>query len=151
LSTGLLTIAPTLPGTYNGTISATDTTGTSSTAPFTLVVQSGAATGTVPNVVGDTTAAAQTAIIAAGFPVGAVTSAPSTTAQDGFVISQAPSAGPGVLLTQPVSYVLGSGPVVPNPPVLELPNIVGQTQAEAQETLAEVGASVGMSTSSYDD
>jgi len=148
---GILNPGPgTTPGTYTGTIAATDITGTATASAFTIVVQSGAPTGTVPNIVGLASATAQADILAAGFPIGAVNQGTSTTAQIGFVLSQSPTAQAGVLLTQPVSFVVGAGPVTPNAPVLELPSLIGLTQAQAQATLAAVGAAVGTSTSTYD-
>jgi hypothetical protein len=148
---GLLTGTPTTPGTYTFTISALDTldlSGTSQTSQ--IIITGGAATGTVPNIIGDTSAAAQAAIVGAGFHVGTITSAASTAAQLGLVVSQSPVHAPGVLLTTPVSFVLGSGPIIPNPPNVLVPNVVGLTQAQAQSALATVGLAVGSGNSLYE-
>jgi beta-lactam-binding protein with PASTA domain len=147
---GSLVLAFGTDGIFTFTINATDITGTPNASPTcTVTVSAGAATATVPNVVGDTSAVAQAAIIAAGFPVGAVNSTTSTSAQIGLVLSQSPTPQAGVLLTQPVSFVVGAGPVTPNPPVLELPSLVGMTQAQAQATLAALGAGIGTVTAGY--
>jgi hypothetical protein len=149
---GGLVLAFTTDGTYTFTINATDITGTANASPTcTIVIQAGASTGTVPNLEGLTSAVAQTDITTAGFPVGSITGAPSTEALEGLVINQSPASQSVAPLTTPVSFVLGSGLAVPNPPVLELPSVVGQTPQQAAETLAEVGAVLGNAQASYDD
>ena len=82
-----------------------------------------AALATVPDVVGQTQAAATTAINNAGLVVGTVTTAPSATVAPGSVISQDPSAGAGVASGSAVSLVVSTGVTVPD--------VVGQTQAAA--------------------
>jgi beta-lactam-binding protein with PASTA domain len=140
------------PGTYTATVAATDVTGTAGNSPtFTIIVNAPTNTGTVPNVLGDTSAVAGAAIVAAGFPVGSVTSAPSTEAQLNLVVSQSPAAGLVLSLTTPVSYVLGSGPPTPTPPELDVPELIGQTQLEAQATAAASGYGIGFATSSFSD
>ena len=65
---------------------------------------------TVPNVVGDTLAAATTAITTAGLTVGTVTYQSSSTVPAGKVISQSP-VGPAILKNPvPVALVISSGP-----------------------------------------
>lgn len=76
-----------------------------------LVVSSGApAAVTAPNVVGQTQAAAQTAITDAGLTVGTVTQQPSATVPAGSVISQNPAAGASVAAGTAVNLVVSSGP-----------------------------------------
>jgi hypothetical protein len=65
---------------------------------------------TVPNVVGMTQAAAQSAITSAGLIVGNVTQASSNTIPQGIVISQNPAAGTLVESGSSVSLVISSGP-----------------------------------------
>jgi PASTA domain len=65
---------------------------------------------TVPNIVGSTGAAAQTAIAGANLTVGTVTTAYSATVPAGQVISQSPSAGTIVARNSAVSYVVSLGP-----------------------------------------
>ena len=78
-----------------------------------LVVSAGATGILVPNVVGDTQAAASTAILAAGLTVGSVTTASSNTIAAGDVISESPAAGTGVLSGTAVSLVISSGGTLP--------------------------------------
>ena len=66
--------------------------------------------GVVPNVVGMTQSAAQSAITAAGLGVGTVTQASSTTVAKGNVVSQDPAAGISVVLGTATSLVVSSGP-----------------------------------------
>ena len=75
----------------------------------------------MPNLVGQTQAAATTMITAAGLTLGAITNAPHATVPAGSVISHDPAAGTNVLLGSAVALVISSGPpdVVPptaNPP-----------------------------------
>jgi beta-lactam-binding protein with PASTA domain len=97
---------------------------------------------TVPNVVGDTQAAATTAITGAGLVVGTVTSASSSTVPSGDVISQSPAAGTSVAPGSAVNLVISTGP----PPV-SVPNVVGDTQAAATTAITGAGLVVGTVTS----
>jgi len=72
-----------------------------------LVISLGAE---VPNVVGSTQAAAQTALTAAGLTVGTVTTANSTTVPIDTVISQTPGPGNHLSPGSTVKLVLSSGP-----------------------------------------
>ncbi|MGH9254315.1 MAG: PASTA domain-containing protein, partial [Vicinamibacterales bacterium] len=74
-----------------------------------LVVSSGPAPVAVPNVVGLTQAAAQTAIVAATLTVGTVTPQASTTVAEGLVISQTPLPGASVLPGSAVALVVSTG------------------------------------------
>ena len=104
-----------------------------------LVLASAAA----PDLDGLATAVAQADIIAAGFPVGTITSGPSTEADLNLVIEQTPEAGAVVPLTTKINFVLGAGPPTPGPPVLEVPSVEGQTQLQLNATVAAVGMGVG--------
>jgi hypothetical protein len=64
----------------------------------------------VPNVVGDTQAAATTAITGAGLTVGTVTTAASTTVPSGDVTSETPAAGTSVASGSAVTLVVSTGP-----------------------------------------
>ncbi len=79
-------------------------------ASVALLISSGPATLAVPDVVGLTQAAAQTAITNAGLSVGAITSAASDTVPSGQVISQNPSAGSSVSTGASVALLISSGP-----------------------------------------
>ena len=72
-----------------------------------VCIESGAAT--VPNVVGQTQAAAQAAITGAGLAVGAVTEVYSETVPAGVVISQSPAAGGTVAPGSAVSLTVSKG------------------------------------------
>ncbi|MDT3780004.1 PASTA domain-containing protein [Nitrospira sp. MA-1] len=98
----------------------------------TLVVSLGAK---VPNVVGLTQAAADTALTKAGLTLGAVTTATSETVPAGTVISQSPVAESNVAPGTAVSLVVSLGVVVPK--------VVGLTQAAAESAITTVSLTVG--------
>jgi PASTA domain len=64
----------------------------------------------VPNVVGDAQAAAQTAITGAGLTAGNITQAASATVASGDVISESPAASTSVAKGSTVALVISSGP-----------------------------------------
>ena len=74
-----------------------------------LVLSSGPAPVAVPNVVGQTEAAARTAITTAGLKVGTVTRQTSTTVASGNVISQNPAGATQALTGSSVDLVVSSG------------------------------------------
>src|SRR3989440_5249705 len=76
-------------------------------SPVNLVVSSGPAQMAVPNVVGQTQAAAASAITGAGLTVGAVTMQSSSTVAAGSVISESPPAGTKVASGSAVNLVVG--------------------------------------------
>lgn len=82
------------------------------TGPIAVTANFAAQTVAVPNVVGDTQAAASTAIITAGLVVGNVTNSLSTTVPAGDVISQSPAAGTQVASGSAVDLVISTGPPV---------------------------------------
>ena len=118
-------------------ISETPTAGTqvSGGTAVALVVSSGPQQVAVPNVVGLTQGAAQTQITSAGLAVGTVTQQASATVPMGTVISQNPAAGAQAASGSSVALVVSSGVTVPN--------VVGQSQAAAQNALVSAGLSVG--------
>src|SRR6059058_4897980 len=95
----------------------------------------------VPNVVGQTQAAATSAITSAGLTVGAVTQQSSTTVASGNVISESPAAGTSVTSASAVNLVVSSG--APPPTQVAVPNVVGQTQAAATSAITSAGLTVG--------
>jgi beta-lactam-binding protein with PASTA domain len=103
-----------------------------------LVVSTGPAALLVPNVVGDTRAAATAAITGAGLVVGTVTTASSSTVPTGDVISESPVAGTSVAAGSAVNVVVSSGPAPVN-----VPNVVGDTQAAATTAITGAGLVVG--------
>ena len=92
----------------------------------------------VPNVVGDTQAAATTAVTGAGLTLGAVTQASSATAASGSVISETPAAGTSAASGSSVALVVSTGPAT-----VSVPNVVGETQAAATTALTSAGLTVG--------
>jgi hypothetical protein len=90
-------------------------------------------------VVGDTQAAAGTALTTAGLVAGTVTNASSATVAAGKVISENPVAGTSVLAGSAVALVISTGPPPPT-----VPNVVAATQASATSTIQSVpGLKVG--------
>ncbi|MBW7865663.1 MAG: PASTA domain-containing protein, partial [Candidatus Hydrogenedentes bacterium] len=100
--------------------------GTSATlgSTVTLTVSSGPCTIAVPNVVGQTQAAATAALTGAGLTAGAVTNQCSNTVAAGRVISQTPAAGAVIVPGTAVALTVSTGPCN-----VTVPNVVGQTQA----------------------
>jgi serine/threonine-protein kinase len=101
----------------------------------TLIVSSGPSQVAVPPVVGQTLNAAQQQLSARGLES-------SSTEQDsdrpkGEVISQSPNAGTRVDPGSTVSLVVSRGPV--KPATVNVPNVVGQTRADAVSELRALG------------
>ncbi len=88
---------------------------------------------------GDTQAAATSAITGAGLVLGTVTMQSSSTAASGSVISENPAAAASVASGSAVALVVSSGPAM-----AAVPNVVGDTQAAA--TTAITGASLTVGT-----
>ncbi len=93
----------------------------------------------VPNVVGQTQAAAASAIAAAGLSVGTITMANHASVGAGNVISQNPAPNSLVAPASTVDIVVSSGPA----PTVTVPNVVGQTQAAATTAITNAGLRVG--------
>jgi PASTA domain len=92
----------------------------------------------VPNVVGNTQAAATTSITGAGLTLGAVTMQSSGTVASGVVISENPAAAASVAKGSAVALVVSSGPAM-----VAVPNVVGNTQAAANTAITGVGLMLG--------
>src|SRR5437764_547513 len=95
----------------------------------------------VPNVVGQTQAAATSAITSAGLTAGTVTMQSSTTVASGSVISESPAAGTSVAMASAVNLVVSSG--APPPPPVAVPNVVGETEAAATSAITSAGLTAG--------
>jgi hypothetical protein len=93
---------------------------------------------TVPNVVGDSQAAATAAITGAALTLGGVTMQSSSTAASGNVISESPSAGASVASGSAVALVVSSGPAM-----VAVPNVVGDTKTAATSAITGAGLTVG--------
>jgi len=130
-----------------GVVISQNPAGGTSVAPGTsvdLVVSLGVEMVTVPNVVGMSQAAAQSAITAATLTVGNVTTAYSPTVAAGDVISQSPTAGSSVVHDSAVDIVVSDGPQ----PVT-VPDVVGSTQAAAEAAITAATLTVGNVTTAY--
>jgi uncharacterized repeat protein (TIGR03803 family) len=103
-----------------------------------LIVSSGPAGATVPNVVGLTQAAANSAITGADLVVGTVTTESSNTVPSGTVISQSPAGGTAVASGSAVNLIVSSGPAGAT-----VPNVVGKTQAAATTAITGADLVVG--------
>src|SRR5437588_1800377 len=88
----------------------------------------------VPNVVGQTQAAATSALTSAGLTAGTVTQQSSTTVPSGNVISESPAAGTSVAKGSAVNLVVSSGAPPPTP--VAPPPVVTQTHAYDSSALA---------------
>ena len=92
-------------------------------------------TGTVPNVVGLTQTEATTAIESAGFKVGAVgTTQTISAAEVGKVVTQTPEPNGEVRLNSGIDIVVSGGQKL-----IEVPNVVGKPQADAEKALKDAG------------
>ncbi len=104
-----------------------------------IVASSGATVAVVPDVVNLQQTAAESAITAAGLALGTVTQASHATVPEGAVISQMPLGGANAPPGSTVSLVVSVGPPVPT----EVPNVVGQPRADAQQALIAAGFAIG--------
>lgn len=91
----------------------------------------------VPDVVGQTQAAATSAITGAGLVIGTVTTATSASVPAGTVISQSPAAGMSAQLNSAVNLVVSSGATA------AVPNVIDRTQGTAAATITSAGFAVG--------
>ena len=103
-----------------------------------LVVSEGPVLVTVPDVIGDPSADAQAAIVAAGLTVGAITQANDNVIPAGSVISQDPVGGLLVVGGSSVDLVISLGPQL-----FAIPSVVGQTQAAATAAITGAGFALG--------
>jgi beta-lactam-binding protein with PASTA domain len=140
LTTGAITTANSATVAAGSVISQNPAAGSSvaSGSAVALVVSSGPALVSVPNVVNLTQASAQAAITGAGLTNGAVTNANSATVPAGSVISQNPAAGSSVAPGSAVALLVSSGPVL-----VSVPNVVNLTQAAAQSAITGAGLTNG--------
>jgi beta-lactam-binding protein with PASTA domain len=97
-------------------------------------ISTGPDTATVPGVVGETEARAETAITDAGF-VAAATSKTNTSVAIGIVIDQSPAGGDTAALGSTVDLSVSSGALVPS--------VVGLTEADAQMQILADGLILG--------
>ena len=115
--------------------------------PVDLVVSLGPPTVAAPDVVGQSLAAAGTTLDAAGLVTGSVSQQPSQTVPAGDVISQTPIAGTIVIVGTDVDLVVSNGP----PPMVVVPDVSGQAQAQAEAAIVAANLVVGTITDQNDD
>ena len=123
-------------GRFNVVIKVADPRGLFALQSFAIEVGSAI---TVPNVVGQSQAAATAAITGANLVVGSVTTQHSAVVPAGNVISQSPAAGTLVASGAAVSLFVSLGPA----PMAAVPNVVGQQQTAAQTSITSAGFTVG--------
>src|SRR5262249_23449044 len=111
-----------------------------------LVISLGRANVAVPNIVGLSKTAAESAILAANLAVGTITTANSDTVPQGQVISQNPAAGTSVPPDRAVGLVISLGRAN-----VTVPNIVGLPQAAAGSAILAANLTVGTITTANSD
>ena len=95
----------------------------------------------VPNLVGQSESAAESAIIAAGLVVGEKTNSCSATIPSGHVISQIPTSGAAIPSGASVNLVISTGLCQST-----VPNVIGQLELTAESEIVAAGLLVGTRT-----
>jgi beta-lactam-binding protein with PASTA domain len=113
-----------------------------------LIVSTGGTLVNVPGVAGQTLAAAQAAIEAAGLVVGSVTEQDSVSVAVGAVISQNPAAGAQASAGSAVDLVVSTGSGVAT---VSVPAVGGQTLVAAQAAIEGAGLTLGTVTEQSSD
>lgn len=106
-------------------------------ASVSLVVSAGAQMGRIPSVNGLSRIDAERTLEASGFDVGAVTERPANLPA-GQVIESTPRSGSDAPVPSQVALIVSAGPTV-----VVIPNVVGQSIAQARLILENSGLSVG--------
>ena len=109
----------------------------SATSSTSASASSASDTMTVPNVVSLTQADADKALAAAGFAVGNVSREASDSVPSGCVISQDPKALSSAKRGTKVNLVVSTGKAAPKD--VQVPDLKGKTQVEAEQALSNVG------------
>ncbi len=104
----------------------------------TVLITASVQTVQVPDVVGLLQSNAESTLTGANLAVGAVDTANSSTVPAGHVISQDPAAGTSVPAGTAVDLVVSLGPVL-----VTVPDVVGQTQTNAQTAITGANLTVG--------
>ena len=97
----------------------------------------------VPNVVGDRRGAAEQELAGSGFEVRTQKQV-SSFEGEGLVMSQEPGGGTRVEVGSEVTIIVGTGPST-----VEVPNVTGNTPAQAAQILEEAGLRLGSQTEDY--
>nr|HEV8045060.1 PASTA domain-containing protein [Rubrobacter sp.] len=110
-----------------------------------LVTVVGTQVADVPDVVGASRAAAEQALRGTGFEVG-VEEQESSFEDEGLVVSQDPGGGTRVEAGSEVTITVGTGPSA-----VEVPDVTGNTPAQAEAILQEAGLELGPQSEDYSD
>jgi beta-lactam-binding protein with PASTA domain len=105
-------------------------------ASITLVVSAGQQTAKVPSLNGMSRVDAERALEQAGFDVGEVAERPSNSPA-GQVIESKPRGGSDATIPSPVALVVSAGPTV-----VLIPNVIGQSVAQARQLIENAGLMV---------
>jgi beta-lactam-binding protein with PASTA domain len=100
----------------------------------TVLVSSGPAQATVPDVVGQSRAAAEATLTNAKLAAGAITQQTSTEQSPGTVLEQSPAAGTSLPAGGTVSFVVAQAPTE-----TAVPDVVGKNEAQASAELGRAG------------
>jgi len=92
----------------------------------------------VPNIVGLSQSHAESLITNTGLTIGIVSEECSGTVPQGKVISQSPEQNIQTLPCDTINFVVSTGPCL-----VEVPNVVGLTQSEAESVITGLGLAVG--------
>ncbi len=111
-----------------------------------VVLSKGPQTVTVPSVTDMTRTEAESVLVASGLVLGAASSEFSDTVAVGLVIRQTPESGNSVISGSAVALVISKGPEN-----VTVPNVVGITQAQAQDALVAAGLLLGTVTTAFSD
>ena len=119
--------------------------GTSVERGSTVALKVSRGTASVPDVIGATTARATSELESAGFQV-QTREASSSDAPNGTVSQQSPSAGADLAVGSNVTITVSTGPAPVN-----VPNLVGNPEDDAQATLEDAGLALGRVTEQTSD
>ncbi len=106
-----------------------------------VLVSSGPAPVTVPDVTGQSLSAAEATLANAGLELGTVTKRETSEQQPGTVLSQSPSNGTSVKAKSKVELVVAQGTKE-----VPVPNVVGESQALAKSTVEQAGFRIATTT-----
>jgi serine/threonine-protein kinase len=106
-----------------------------------VLVSSGPAPVTVPDVAGQSLSAAEATLANAELEVGTVSRRDSTDQQPGTVLSQSPSDGSSVKAKSKVDLVVAQAPKE-----VAVPNVVGESQSFAKSTIEQAGFKIATTT-----
>lgn len=128
------TIEPDVPGVYTFQLEVNDGSLGTDSDQVIVDVQSVA----VPDVVGEDLTVAENQILTAGLSIGFVDFTTSTTVPVDQVIDQDPIGGAGVAITTLVNLLVSLGPNIVN-----VPDVIGLSQAQAELEIESAGLNVG--------